>query len=385
MQKSECEIVVIGGGMVGASIAAHLAERADVRLLEMESQPGYHSTGRSAAMFTETDSDEEAYGSAPVRALIRASHHFFFSPPDGFVPDPLLKNRPVLVIARHDQAEAFDAFAETVATDKHTQPKSADEAVSMVPMLRADALRGAVLVQGAEIDVGALLQGYLRLFKRRGGKISYGSEVSSIERVDGLWRVTTKDEQVQARVVVNAAGAWAGDIGKLAGALDIGLQPYRRTALLLDPPPGSNPDEWPFIWDIGEEFYVKPDAGKLLLSPNDETPSAPCDAQADDMDVAIAVDRIERATTLQVRRVEHTWAGLRSFVADRSPVIGYDPIQPNFFWAAAVGGFGIQTAPAVSRLGASLVFGAIDAQAAAFGLTAPDVSPSRLQRRSVSA
>ncbi len=179
--------------------------------------------------------------------------------------------------------------------------------------------------------------------------------------------------------MVNAAGAWAGEIGKLAGAQDIGLRPLKRTACLVAPPEGARLDTWPLVMNVEEEFYFKPEAGMLMLSPADESPTEPCDAQPEELDIAIAVDRLERATTLQVKRVAHKWAGLRSFVADRSPVVGFDTLQPDFFWVAALGGYGVQTSPAVGSVAASLVLReAIDEKVLMCGVEAKSLAPSRL-------
>ena len=225
--------------------------------------------------------------------------------------------------------------------------------------MRANELGGALLYRGpADIEVHELHQGYLRLLKSRGGSDFKANtrEVIDLERANGEWCVNiTPGEVLRASIVVNAAGAWAGELGKMAGAYDIGLEPRRRTALLIDPPAGLATESWPLLADVGDRFYLKPDAGLLMLSPCDETLTAPCDAQPDEMDVAVAVDRLERATTLEVRHIRRKWAGLRSFVKDRSPVVGYDPVQPGFFWLAGLGGFGIQTAPALSALAAGLV------------------------------
>ncbi len=202
-----------------------------------------------------------------------------------------------------------------------------------------------------------LHQGYLRLLKARGGQVATNAEVIGLERNGGTWSVSTRTGQLRAAIVVNAAGAWAGELGRLAGAHEIHLQPRRRTAVLIDLPAAKASETWPLVMDAEEQFYFKPEAGLLLLSPCDETPAPPCDVQPDDTDVAIAVDRFERATTFEVRQVRRQWAGLRSFVQDRSPVVGYDPLARGFFWVAALGGYGIQTAPALSALAASLVLG----------------------------
>jgi D-arginine dehydrogenase len=351
-RESKADIIVIGGGIAGASIAAHLAAYAKVRLLEMEAQPGYHSTGRSAAVFATT------YGNDAVRALSCASRSFFFAPPAGFCSTALVKPRLVLILAKSTQREALDNFGAVAFPGDRIEYLTPAQALQHCPILRPDELSGALLYRGpADIEVHELHQGYLRLLKTRGGDFKANTEVIGLERGNGAWSVNIPGEVLRASIVVNAAGAWAGELGKMAGAYDIGLEPRRRTALLIDPPVGVATQSWPLVADIGEQFYLKPDAGLLMLSPCDETPTAACDAQPDEMDVAVAVDRLERATTLEVRHIRRKWAGLRSFVRDRSPVIGYDPLQPGFFWLAALGGYGIQTAPALSALAAGLVLG----------------------------
>lgn len=367
--SSECDIVVIGGGIAGVSVAAHLAEHATVRLLEMEPQPGYHATGRSAALFA------ESYGNAVIRALSRASRSFLFTPPASFCTAPLVKPRGALVFARAAQEHLLEAFASAMGAGSPFERLSAAQAIQQCPILRPGELCGAVIDRGAaDIDVHELLQGYLRLLKARGGTVTTDAEVATLERTRGAWSVSTRGESIRAAIVVNAAGPWASQLGRMAGAHEIDLQPRRRTALLVDPPAAVVTEKWPLVMDAEEQFYLKPEAGLLLLSPCDETPSPPCDAQPDDTDVAIAVDRVERATTLEVRQVRRSWAGLRSFVADRSPVVGYDSRVPGFFWLAALGGYGIQTAPALSALAAALVLG----RPIAGELTSCDVDPAAL-------
>ena len=370
---ADCDIAVIGGGMAGASVAAHLSELARVCLLEMEGQPGYHSTGRSAALFSET------YGNDAIRALTRASRSFFYSPPPGFCSLPLVKPRSVLFAAREGQGESLRAFLDSVDSER-LESKSADEAVELCPVLKREGLIGAALERrSADIEVHELHQGYLRILRSRGGVVSTSAQVTNLEHDGSSWRITTEQATLRAALIVNAAGAWAAQIAALAGAQSVGFQPLRRTACLLDSPPGSDSDSWPMLLDVDEQFYLKPDAGKLLLSPADETPSDPCDAQPDELDIAVAVDRLEAATTLTVRRIVRKWAGLRSFVADRTPVVGYDVKQPTFFWLAALGGYGIQTAPALSRLAAALVLKKpADEHLLTFGLDIGQLAPGRM-------
>lgn len=371
------DIIVIGAGMAGASIAAHLAEHASVRLLEMEPQPGYHSTGRSAAVFF------EFYGNDTVRALTRASREFFLSPDPDFTAAILIKPRAILVVSRSEQREALSRF---VASAKGAEVKTAQEARALHPLLRSDDLSaGAYIKNAGDIEVHELHQGYLRLFRSRRGALTTGARVTQMERNRNSWSVDTASATFRAGIVVNAAGPWAGEIGSLAGAIDVGLQPRKRTACLIKPPPGHSVQEWPMLVDAEEQFYLKPDAGMLLLSPADETPCDPGDVQPDELDIALAVDRIERATTLDVTRVTHQWAGIRSFVVDRSPVVGFDPHQPEFFWHAALGGYGIQTAPALSRAAAALVMRRpIEDALLSFGVTEAALSPSRLVHNTAS-
>jgi D-arginine dehydrogenase len=374
MSVLECQVAVIGAGMAGASVAAHLAEHAAVRLFEMEEHPGYHSTGRSAAQFSET------YGNKAIRALSRASRQFLFTPPPGFAASPLVNLRGNLTFGKAGQIELLDAYADSLEPGYGVERLSPARTLEFCPLLRADDLSGGVLEpHSADIDVHALHLGYLRLFKSRGGLVTTASQVINLERRSDAWWITTPTTTLRAEIVVNAAGAWAGEVGKMAGAFDIGLEPRRRTAALIEPPTGIDSRAWPMVGDVEETFYVKPDAGLLLLSPADETPVPPGDVQPEDLDVAVAIDRLERATGIEVRRVVRTWAGLRSFVADRSPCVGFDPKQPGFFWHAALGGYGIQTAPALGELAAALVLGRrVEELLSAIGLEAQTLCPSRL-------
>jgi len=362
--------------MAGAAIAAHLSEHARVHLLEMEAQPGYHSTGRSAAVLF------EAYGNEQVRALTRASRSFLYSPPSGFCAEPLVKPRGLLLAARHGQESALRHALDAAVPSDGLRETTALEATRLHPLLREEGLRGgAYTEQCADIDVNELHRGYLRLFQSRNGTLSKQTEVIGLERVSNSWRITTRGEVLRAEIVINAAGAWADAIAQLAGLRGIGLQPLKRTACLIPVPQGQRADGWPMLVDVEETFYLKPDAGALLLSPADETLTPPADVQADDLEIAVAVSRLEEATTLSVERVTHRWAGLRSFVHDRTPVIGFDPIMPGFFWVAALGGYGIQTAPAASRLAAMLALGLqADEQLAEFGVIPSAFSPQRLPR-----
>ena len=369
-------MIVIGAGMAGAAAAAHLAANCRVVLLERESQPGYHSTGRSAALFTET------YGNRAIRTLTGAGRAFYEAWADGFSEHPILKPRGALMFAMPGQEAALDeAWADLSALDPRVRRLDAREARAMVPVLRPDHVIGAVYEPDAmDIDVHTLHQGYLRLLRLHGGRLLTDAEAMGLRRVGSQWSVTTGAGDFTAPVVVNAAGAWADVLAGLAGLPSIGLVPKRRTALTIAAPSGIDTGRWPMTLDVAETFYFKPDAGRLLVSPADETPVEPCDVQPDELDVAIAIDRLTRATTIEVARVERKWAGLRSFVADKTTVCGFDPLADGFFWLAGQGGYGIQTAEAMARCATSLIAGAgLPADIAAKGLDVATLSPARLR------
>jgi len=343
------DIIVIGGGIAGASAAAELARGAAVLMLEGESQPGYHATGRSAAILA------PSYGNAVIRALTRASAGFYMAPPQGFAPHPLVTPRGLMMIARPDQMKALRALFEGLGDTPHLHWLDAGEVAERVPLLRPGYAAGGFLNDDAmDIDVAALHQGYLAALRARGGRIVTAARVHGLRRGgDGLWHVAHGQGEAAAPVIVNAAGAWAEELGAMAGAAPIGMVPMRRSAMTLAAPEGTDVDALPMIVDADEEFYLKPEAGRLLASPADETPSPPCDAQPEELDIAICADRIETAFALTVSRIESKWAGLRCFVADRAPVAGFDPDVPGFYWLAAQGGYGVQTAPALAMLAAA--------------------------------
>lgn len=356
----EFDFVVIGAGIAGASVAAHLAETHKVLILEMEDRPGYHTTGRSAAAY------EPNYGPAPIRALTRASREFFSK--GGY-----LTPRETIFLMPPEQSQAFEKL---IAEQQGMREATLSEVKSKFPLLRDGYATRAILDPGtADIDVDLLHQDFIRLFKSRGGKLVCAEPVTATEKGAG-WLVTTSRGQYRAQIIINAAGAWGDHVAKLSGVAAIGLQPKRRSMAVIAGPVGSM--AWPMTSDVGETWYCKPQSGKLLVSPADATPVDPHDAYSDDMALAEGIDRFHQAVDIEVTHVEHSWGGLRSFSPDGNPVIGFDPIHAGFFWLIGQGGYGIQTAPAISRLAAALAGGkAAPAEVEAEGLVLSDISPSR--------
>lgn len=372
----ECDFLVVGAGIAGTSCAHWLSRDHRVLVLEMESQPGYHTTGRSVAVYT------EAYGPRTIRALAIAGREFFTRTPEGFSAQPLSHPQDLLFIARPDQMGSLQASLAAVnELSPGIRELDAEATVARVPVLRRDYLGGAFIDSNAlALDVATIHQGYIRGLRRNGAEVVCDAEVQSMERSAGKWRVRTRAGEFAAPVVVNAAGAWADRVAALAGAAPIGLQPKRRTVIAFSPPPGVATDDWPVVIDCDEQFYFKLDAGTVLGSPADQTPVPPQDAQPEDEDVAITVDRIERATCMQIRRITRKWAGLRSFVDDGVPVVGFEPGCEGFFWCAGQGGYGIETSNGMGRTSAALATGgAMPPDVAALGVSEADLAPARLR------
>ncbi len=342
------DVIIIGGGIAGISAAAHIAAQAKVVVIEGETQIGYHSTGRSAAMFIRN------YGNAVLRALNAIAAPVLESP-DGISDRSFLSPRGEMLIANEDDLHALEAYADGATG---LERLSADEAVALVPILRRERIAAAILEPDAQdIDVDRMLQGYARLLRDRGGQVDTGAAVTGIAYENGIWQVSTPNASYSAPIMVNAAGAWADRVAQMAGVQGIGLTPMRRSAVLLNAPDGHDVDRWPLFASAGESWYAKPDAGKLLVSPAEEDPVDPHDAYPDDMVLAEGLHRFEQATTMPITRPTHSWAGLRSFAPDRTPVVGFDPGADGFFWLAGQGGYGVQTAPALSALCARLCLG----------------------------
>lgn len=338
------DIAIVGAGMAGASLAAEIGDAARVVVLEAEHMPGYHSTGRSAAFY------EECYGGPGILPLTKASGHYLRE--HGF-----LSPRGALYLARAADEAAVEAFVRRFSgTDAQFERIGRDELERIVPGIRPEWDRAIRQPHCADIDVAGLHAHYLARARANGASITCRARIERISRDKG-WLIETGDGRAfRAATLVNAAGGWADEIAALAGARPLGIQPYRRTVaqLRIDPPA---PAGLPLCLDISGGFYFKPEAGRLWLSPHDETPTPPVDAAPEELDVAIAIDRLQAAVSWKIEAVERKWAGLRSFAPDRLPVYGPDPQVPGLFWFAGQGGFGIQTAPAAARLGAQLLLG----------------------------
>lgn len=368
------DFMIVGGGIAGASAGFALAVLGTVLLVERESQFGYHSTGRSAAVFL------KSHGPDVIRALATASQPFLLHPPDGFTDFPLLKPRGMLLIGGRDDVAALDRAAEECGRYvEGARRLNADQAREMVPVLRDDYLGGAVFdPEAMDIDVHSLHYGFLRGLRARRGKTVTRAEVTGLTHTSDYWTVRTPMGDLVGRNVINAAGAWCDEVATLAGAMPVGLVPKRRTAFTFQPPPRTLVENWPVVHDLHETFYFKPDAGRILASPADETAMEPCDVYPDDADIAAAIDRIQHCAQLPIVHIERKWAGLRSFVNDGCPVVGYDPRLEGLFWIAGQGGYGIETSPAVARLSASLaVSGTVPDDLADLGVLVETVSPKR--------
>lgn len=367
MDTHDFDAIVIGAGIAGATVAAHLAADRRVALIEAEEAAGYHTTGRSAAMWVLN------YGPLDVRTLTGLSRAFFERPPAGFAEGPLLRQRPVLFLARLDQLHAMAEFLRSATA---VRPAGVEEAAALVPALRPGYAAEAALEEDAfDMDVAALHGGFLRQLRAAGGVLALRHRSSRIEWRDGRWQVETSGSGLfRAGVVVNAAGAWGDEVAAQAGVRPIGLAPKRRTACVIDPAPWQV-ENWPAVMDIGHRWYARTEARtRLLVSPADETDMHPHDVQPDELDVAVAIDRMQQALDIEVRRVEHSWAGLRTFTRDGSLALGWANEAPGFFWCVGQGGYGIQTSPAAGRLVADLIAGRDPGAAAA---TVDAVDPNR--------
>jgi D-arginine dehydrogenase len=350
MTTQDFDIAVIGAGMAGATAAAYLSADKRVALIEAEEVAGYHTTGRSAAIWILN------YGPPDVRALTRLSRPFYENPPAGFSDVSLIRRRAVLLLASEAQLPDLES---ALAAGEGLRRLPVEQARTLVPALRPGYLAGAAIEDDAfDMDVAAIHQGFLRMLRANGGVLALRRRAGRIAKRGEVWDIETASGDVfRAPVLVNAAGAWGDAVATLAGAAPLGLQPCRRTAAIIDPSPFDVSD-WPMLIDVNEGWYARPEARtRLMVSPADATPTHPHDVQPEEIDVAIGIDRMQQALQIAVRRVEHSWAGLRTFTQDGSLAFGWDPQIQGFFWCVGQGGYGIQTAPAAGRLVADMVLG----------------------------
>lgn len=347
IETTRTDVAIVGAGIAGAGLAAELAGILDIVLIERENRPGYHSTGRSAAVFIQN------YGNQVVRALNRVSRPLLEAADRSLFPNPLLSRRGTLTIADADSLPALQAQLQESEGLRELSP---DEACAMVPLIRRERLLAAAYEHDAhDIDVAALHQGWLKKAKAAGVKLLTGAEIVRAERAAGRWLVETSVVALDAGIIVDAAGAWADPVAEACGVKPLGIQPMRRSIAVLPAPAGYDVAHWPLVDDAAERWYMKPETGRLLVSPADQDAVEPHDAFVDDMVLAEGLFRFEEAMDLSVTRVESSWAGLRSFAPDRTPAVGFDRTADGFFWLAGQGGYGIQTSPAMSKLAAALL------------------------------
>jgi len=367
MDKHEFDVIVVGAGIAGATVAAHLSPDHRVALIEAEEAAGYHTTGRSAAIWIQN------YGPPDVRVLTGLSREFFNAPPPGFADAPILNRRSVVFLAPPEQMPGLQRM---LAEGTGLRETSVAEIAAMVPALRPGYAVGAAIEDDAfDMDVAQLHQGFLRQLKAAGGVLALRSRTGTIEWTNGHWQVETANGGTfSAPIIVNAAGAWGDEVAAQAHVAPLGLVPKRRTGCVVDPAPWQ-PAAWPMVNDVGHTWYIRPEARtKIMVSPADETDMHPHDVAPDEMDVAIAIDRMQQALDITVNRVEHSWAGLRTFTPDRNLAFGWDARAQGFFWCVGQGGYGIQTAPAAGKLVADVISGR---DPGAAGLILPTVSPTR--------
>lgn len=371
---SSTDVLIVGAGIAGASLAAALAPYRRVLLIEAEEAPGYHATGRSAAFWHET------YGGAGVQPLSIASFDFLDNPPREFSDRGFLSPRTALNIGRREDAGAVDAFTARFAAQGVSIERMSGAAIEhLVPGIRPEWSEAAYEPACSDIDVGALHAAYLRAAMRGGASLATRARLGGARRTGSGWEVRLDSGTIHADLIVNAAGAWADRVAEACGAAPLGIQPYRRTVvqLRLGVPVPAN---LPLVVHLGGDFYFKGESeGRIWLTPHDETPSAPCDAAPDEIDVAVAIDRLQQVVDWPVAAVERKWAGLRSFAPDRLPVFGADPHQPGFVWCAGQGGFGIQTSPAIAALLAAEL-GAPAPEGVIAAVDAVPFAPSRFAR-----
>ena len=350
----KADFIIIGSGMAGMSAAYRLSKHGKVIVLEKEGLLGYHTTGRSAAFFTEN------YGNQIIRSITKASRYFLENPPACFKEHELMtKYGGSLFISNNRQSKFIDKeleYAKSLSANVFEISKK--EARKMVPVIKEDYIDRALHEPDSKaMDVDLIHQGFFRGLKENNGEIFFNSEVNKIKKINNEWKIYTKNAELSSPIIINAAGAWCDEIAILAGCNPLNLSPKRRTVIIFESSENISSSDWPVVIDIEDKFYFKSEAGKILASPADETDSLPCDAQPEEIDIALTVDRIENATNFKIKKIDHKWAGLRSFFPDRTPIVGEDPLESNFYWLAGQGGYGIQTAPGISKIIECLITG----------------------------
>ena len=366
----DVDVVVVGGGIAGVSCAASLAPRISVAVLEMETTLGYHSTGRSAALYT------ECYGADPIRRMSLASKSYFVDR-----EEPFGTRRGVLFLAlRGDHSSVTEFYGTFSSMVPALEVLSRDEVADLVTVISTEKTSGGVLEPEAlDLDVHAILTSYASTVKAHGGVILTASRAITVERPGDRWRVTAGEHTITASTLVNAAGAWGDELASIAGVDPIGLTPLKRSAFTFDP--GVPVDDWPVVVEMGETWYMKPEGPFLLGSAASEIPQEPSDARHDEIDIALGIERIMEATTMIIRSVKNQWAGLRTFTPDRVPAVGRDPHTPGFFWLVGQGGYGVHTSPAMGSMAAGLILdNHVPAGVAEFGVTSEMFDPSRFRR-----
>ena len=371
----QTDFLIIGSGMAGMSAAYRLSKYGKVTVLEKESLLGYHTTGRSAAFFTEN------YGNKTIRSITKASRFFLENPPSCFKNVELMSQYGgSLFIANKNQSDLVDKeldYAKSVSANVFEIDKK--EVLNMVPIIREEYIDRALHEPDSKVmDVDLIHQGFARGLKENNGEILFNAEVINIKKKYGLWNIKTKNNEFISPIIINAAGAWCDEIAILAECNPLNLSPKRRTVIIFENLSNLNTSEWPVVIDIEDNFYFKSEAGKILASPADETDSPPCDSQPEELDIAMTIDRIENATNFKINKIDHKWAGLRSFFPDRTPVVGEDPKMSGFYWLAGQGGYGIQTSPGISKIIECLITGKKwPAYLSDYAITPETLSPRR--------
>ncbi len=370
------DVAIVGGGIAGASLAHFLGGQRSILMLEQEAFHGYHASGRSAAEFT------RRFHVPLIGKLAVASAEFLMGPSEGFSDVPLLTPRGNLLVANGEKAaHLHNVFKQEAQSGSEIHPQTVEDALERVPFLNQDYVKAAFYDPDCfDVEAETLLQSFLKSARKAGTETRTGCELISARHNGGRWELETNLGAFSARALVNAAGAWADVVAQRAGVHPLGLTPYRRTAITIDLPPGFDAARLPEVNEIDEVWYFKPEAGRLLVSPADATPSEPCDAQPEELDIAYAMHYLEEATTLKVPAIASKWAGLRTFAPDRLPVAGFDQDQPHFFWLAGQGGYGIQSSPALGQYAADLLLlNYMSESLLKTGLTGTEFRPDRFR------